>query len=94
MGVVGYESTKRQLIEAMRATIGEGSRQFDIARAILEVKGQEDMTRATRALVLIRGPPPHRGRSNEAMSEFDLINGVADKGDPRERHYRGAHLVS
>jgi hypothetical protein len=52
MGVLGYESTKRQLIEAMRATYGEGSRQFDIARAILEVKGQEDMTRATRALVL------------------------------------------
>ena len=46
-----YESTKRELIEAMRATSGEGSRQFDIAKAILEVKGQEDMTRATRALV-------------------------------------------
>jgi|LZCG01.1.fsa_nt_gb hypothetical protein len=46
-----YESTKRELIEAMRATPGEGSRQFDIAKAILEVKGQEDMTRATRALV-------------------------------------------
>ena len=46
-----YESTKRDLIEAMRATPGEGSRQFDIAKAILEVKGQEDMTRGTRALV-------------------------------------------
>ena len=46
-----YESTKRELIEAMRASAGEGSRQFDIAKAILEVKGQEDMTRATRALV-------------------------------------------
>jgi len=46
-----YESTKRELIEAIRATPGEGSRQFDIAKAILEVKGQEAMTRATRALV-------------------------------------------
>lgn len=46
-----YESTKRELIEEMRTTPGEGSRQFDIAKAILEVKGQEDMTRATRALV-------------------------------------------
>lgn len=47
-----YRDTKRELIEKMRATDGEGSRQFDIAKAILEVKGQEAMTQATRALVL------------------------------------------
>jgi len=46
-----FESTKRELIEAMRATPGEGSRQFDIAKAMLEVKGQEDMKHATWALV-------------------------------------------
>ena len=47
-----YQDTKRELIEKMRATEGTGSRQFDIAKAILEVKGQETVARATRALVL------------------------------------------
>ena len=47
-----YESSKRELIEAMRETAGQGDRQFDVAKAILEVKGQESMRWATWVLAL------------------------------------------
>lgn len=46
-----YESTRRELVEVMRATSGKGDRNFDIAKAILDVKAQESMRFATWALV-------------------------------------------
>lgn len=42
--------TKEQLIEAMRSTTGSGSRVFDIAKAILDVKSQEDVAKQTKKL--------------------------------------------
>ena len=44
--------TKEQLIEAMRSTTGSGSRTFDIAKAILDVKSQEDIAKQTKRLTI------------------------------------------
>ncbi len=45
-----YTNTKKELIEIMRGTAGSGSRQFDIAKAILDVKLQEDIAKQTEKL--------------------------------------------
>jgi hypothetical protein len=45
-----YTNTKEELIEIMRRTVGSGSRDFDIAKAILDVKLQEDIARQTKKL--------------------------------------------
>lgn len=50
MPTPSYKNTKQELIEIMRGTIGTGSREFDIAKAILDVKAQESMKYATWAL--------------------------------------------
>ena len=45
-----YEDTKEKLIENMRSTIGSGDRVFDIAKAILDIKSQEDVAEQTKKL--------------------------------------------
>jgi len=50
MPAPSYKDTKEKLIEDLRATAGSSSRQFDIAKAILDVKGQEDIARYTNDL--------------------------------------------
>ena len=50
MPAPSYKDSKEELIEALRATAGSGSRQFDIAKAILDVKGQEDIAQYTNDL--------------------------------------------
>jgi len=50
MPAPSYHDSKEELIEAMRATPGSGSRQFDIAKAILDIKTQEKLGRETRKL--------------------------------------------
>lgn len=50
MPAPSYADSKKKLIEDIRATVGSGSRQFDIAKAILDVKGQEDIAKHTRDL--------------------------------------------
>jgi len=52
MPVPTYTDTKEKLIEDMRATAGSGSRQFDIAKAILDVKGQEEIAKQTKNLTI------------------------------------------
>lgn len=51
MPASSYTDAKEKLIEDLRATEGAGSRQFDIARAILDVKGQEQIVKQTSVLV-------------------------------------------
>jgi len=50
MSAPSYTDLKEKLIEDMRATEGSGSRQFDIAKAILDVKTQEDVANQTNRL--------------------------------------------
>ncbi len=50
MKAPNYTDSKEKLIEDMRATPGSGSRQFDIAKAILEIKAQEDVANQTKNL--------------------------------------------
>lgn len=50
MPAPSYKDSKEKLIEDMRATEGSGSRQFDIAKAILDVKTQEDVAKETKHL--------------------------------------------
>lgn len=50
MSAPNYSDTKEKLIEDLRATEGSGSRQFDIAKAILDVKLQEDVATQTKNL--------------------------------------------
>lgn len=50
MSVASYENTKKELIEIIRATSGTGDRQFDIAKAILDVKLQENIAKQTGKL--------------------------------------------
>jgi len=45
-----YTDSRKKLVEDMRATAGSGSRQFDIAKAILDVKGQEEIAEQTESL--------------------------------------------
>ena len=45
-----YTDSKEKLIEDIRATAGSSSRQFDIAKAILDVKGQEEIANQTKKL--------------------------------------------
>lgn len=52
MPVPKYTDSKEKLIEDMRATAGSGSRQFDIAKAILDVKGQEEIAEQTKKLAI------------------------------------------
>jgi hypothetical protein len=54
MPAPSYSDSNEKLIEALRATAGSsgyGSRTFDIAKAILDVKGQEDVVKQTRSLM-------------------------------------------
>lgn len=50
MPTPSYFDSKEKLIEDIRATEGSTSRQFDIAKAILDVKGQEDIAKHTKEL--------------------------------------------
>jgi hypothetical protein len=50
MKAPSYTDSKEKLIEDMRATPGFGSRQFDIAKATLEIKAQEDVADQTKRL--------------------------------------------
>ena len=50
MPAPSYSDSKENLIESMRATSGSGDRQFDIAKAILDVKGQEEVAKQTNKL--------------------------------------------
>ncbi len=50
MPAPSYSDTIEKLVDDMRATAGSGSRQFDIAKAILDVKGQEEDAKQTRRL--------------------------------------------
>ena len=45
-----YTNSKEKLINNMRSTAGSGTRQFDIAKAILEIKAQEEMVNQTKKL--------------------------------------------
>jgi hypothetical protein len=45
-----YKDTKERLIENMRSTTGVGARHFDVAKAILDVKGQEEIANQTSSL--------------------------------------------
>lgn len=45
-----YTDSKEELVELMRLTPGSGSRQFDIAKAILEIKAQEEVAKQTKIL--------------------------------------------
>lgn len=45
-----YSESKEQLIEDIRGTEGAGSRQYDIAKALLEAKNQEDIIKETKSL--------------------------------------------
>lgn len=51
MPAPSYRDSKQDLIEAMRVTPGSGSRQFDIAKAILDVKLQEEAAQHAKGLV-------------------------------------------
>jgi hypothetical protein len=50
MPAPAYNDSKEKLIETMRATSGSGSRQFDIAKAILDVKAREELKDETKKL--------------------------------------------
>lgn len=50
MPAPSYTDSRKKLVEDMRATAGSGSRQFDIAKAILDVKGQEEIAEQTESL--------------------------------------------
>ena len=50
MSAPSYYDSKEKLIEDLRATEGSGSRQFDIAKAILDVKTQEEVAQQTKKL--------------------------------------------
>jgi hypothetical protein len=52
MPAPSYKDSKEKLVEDMRATEGGGSRQFDIAKAILDVKGQEEIAKQTKNLTI------------------------------------------
>jgi hypothetical protein len=45
-----YKDTKGKLIENMGATTGVGARHFNVAKAILDVKGQEEIASQTSSL--------------------------------------------
>lgn len=45
-----YSDSKMDLIGKMRATEGSGARQFDIAKAILDIKVQEEIADQTKSL--------------------------------------------
>lgn len=45
-----YSDSKDKLIEGMRASVGSGDRQFDIAKAFLDVKNQEDIAATVAAV--------------------------------------------
>ncbi len=47
-----YKDSKQKLIDDMDATTGSGSKQFDLTKAILEVKGQEEITNQTKNLTI------------------------------------------
>lgn len=46
-----YTDSKEKLIETMRGTAGNNTRHFDIAKAILDVKGQEEVANQTKSLM-------------------------------------------
>jgi hypothetical protein len=50
MPAPSYSDSTEKLVEDMRATAGSGSRQFDIAKAILDVKTQEEVASQTKSL--------------------------------------------
>lgn len=50
MPAPSYRDSKEKLIEDLGATAGSGSSQFDIAKAILELKGQEEIALHSRNL--------------------------------------------
>ncbi len=52
MPAPNYKDSKEKLVEDMRATAGSFSRQFDIAKAILDVKGQEEIAKQTKNLTI------------------------------------------
>lgn len=45
-----YHDSKEKLLQALRESYGTGARNFDIAKAILDLKNQEALTRATWVL--------------------------------------------
>jgi hypothetical protein len=49
-GAPKYTDSKEKLIDVMRKTTGTGSRHFDIAKAILDVRGQEEVAKQTKSL--------------------------------------------
>jgi hypothetical protein len=52
MPAPNYTDTKEKLIEAIRVSPGSGFREFDIAKAILDVKGQDAIEAQTRRLTI------------------------------------------
>lgn len=52
MPAPSYNDSNEKLIKDMRATAGSGSRQFDIAKAILDVKGQKEIAKQTKSLTI------------------------------------------
>ena len=52
MPAPSYTDSIKKLVEDMRATEGSGSRQFDLAKAILDVKVQEEVAKQTKNLTL------------------------------------------
>lgn len=52
MSAPSYQSTKEELINKMRGTAGSGQREFDIAKAFLDAKLQEDMIKHTENMVI------------------------------------------
>jgi hypothetical protein len=50
MPAPSYSDSTEKLIEDIRATAGSGGRQFDIAKAILDVKGQQEVANQTKSL--------------------------------------------
>ncbi|MFH1537306.1 MAG: hypothetical protein ABID45_04920 [Patescibacteria group bacterium] len=45
-----YSDSKEKLIEVLKGTSGSGSQSYDIAKAILDVKIQEDHIKETKKL--------------------------------------------
>jgi hypothetical protein len=52
MPVPSYEDSKEDLIKALRSSGGSGTRQYDIAKAILDIKNQEEVARQTKNLMI------------------------------------------
>ncbi len=52
MGAPDINDSEKELIERMRGTTGVGSRDFDIAKAILDFRHGEKVSKQTKQLII------------------------------------------